>query len=157
MNRLHLAILLALLISLGVAAHLGTRLVTGPERSLLLSEGGAEWIRWQTRPTPHLRRIGKRRAVFRRRFFLTETPEEARLTVRGFRSSTVLANGQRVTGDSDEIDLAPLLHPGRNQLTVTVENYTGPPALLVRSRDLDLSTPESWWVSRCTWPAASAA
>jgi len=143
MNRKRVAIILSLVAATGGAAHLAVRWVTHPGGVLLIPEGGAQWIRMEEPSSVHHRAVETRRNHFVRRFSLDEPPEEARLRVRAFRSAVVFLNGRRI--DSD-LDVAAFLHRGLNDLEVVVANDRGPPALLVYSEDLDVSTPREWRV-----------
>ena len=89
-------------------------------------------------------------AVFRRSFSLASVPAAATLDVRASRTATILLNGKVVpVGPASDhwkaesrCDAAAFLRAGSNDLTVTVTNASGPPALW-----LALSCPETVVVS----------
>jgi hypothetical protein len=147
MNRKRVGIILGLVVAAGGAAHLAIRWAAHPDGVLLLPQGGAQWIRMDEPPSVHHRTVETRRIHFVRRFSLGAPPEEARLRVRAFRSAVVHLNGRKIDSESDEFDVAASLHRGLNDLKVSVANDRGPPALLVSSEDLDVSTPREWWVT----------
>jgi hypothetical protein len=146
MNPMRVGIILGLVAATGGAVCLAARWATHPNGALLLPEGGTQWIRMERPSSVHHRPVETRRIHFSRRFLLEERPERARLRVRAFRSAVVFLNDREIDSDFDEIDVAAFLHPGLNHLEVAVENDRGPPALLVYSEELDISTPREWWV-----------
>jgi len=97
-------------------------------------------------------------SVFRRRFELDPVPASARLRVRALRAFRVLVNDVPVPDaasdgsrwrDTTELDLAPWLRPGANELAVEVENPIGPSLLSLRLEGLEppLVSDREWRVS----------
>ena len=135
----------------------------------LASRAPAQWIVYPwpaydgTRPGMPLR------AVFRRSFSLASVPAETKLDVRAFRSGTVSLNGKVVplALDPDHWktvsrgDVARFLRPGANDLTVTITNTSGPPALwlALSGAETVLASDKSWEVSLAgaTWQPAALA
>jgi hypothetical protein len=96
--------------------------------------------------------------VFRHGFELASVPPAATLRVRALRSFRVLVNGVAVPGaagdGSDwrsplEIDVAPWLRPGANELSVEVKNPVGPALLSLRLEGIEppLRSDPSWRVA----------
>jgi tetratricopeptide (TPR) repeat protein len=97
-------------------------------------------------------------AVFRRSFTVAHVPATARLSVRTFRQGTVAINAHLLDdlrlSDRDwkntrTLDVAKCLRPGRNEISVTVSNLLGPPALslALQGDSLSLLTDQEWQVS----------
>jgi tetratricopeptide (TPR) repeat protein len=100
--------------------------------------GSAEWIVYPRPPdaTPH--GAIPFWAVFRRSFTLTAAPATAKLSVRTFKQGMVRINGQLVDSlvlrEADwkrrhTSEVATFLKPGENEISLTVSNSLGPPAL----------------------------
>jgi len=120
--------------------------------------GSAEWIVYPIPPdtTPH--GAVPFWAVFRRTFTLTAVPATAELSVRVFKQGTVRINGRvvdKLVLDGQDwkrrhtSEVAAFLHAGENELSVTVSNSLGPPALwlsLTGDR-LALDSGPDWQVS----------
>jgi len=119
-----------------------------PDGALLVPESGAQWIRLDEPFSLFHHPVATRSTEFARRLVLATVPRPARLTVRGFRTAALFVNGRRVASAAGVYDLAAVLRPGANRLRVVVENDRGPPAALVHSDDLDLSTPQGWRARR---------
>jgi len=98
-------------------------------------------------------------AVFRRSFSLASVPAAAQLRLRVFRTATIQLNGKAIPAKFDaehwkqefRFDVTQLLRAGENDLTVTVSNTSGPPALW-----LAISCPENVLVSDTSWEASLA-
>ena len=99
---------------------------------------GGEWIVYPVPPQPYALKAIKRRAVFSRSFVLSEDPGPALLRVRAFTDCQLHVNGATVelSQDTDtewkksrERQIGPYLHPGKNDISVTVTNADGPPSL----------------------------
>lgn len=100
--------------------------------------GSAQWIVYPKPPDTKPHRTLPLWAVFRRSFTLAAAPASADLSVRAFRHGMVRINGRTV----DNVSLAErdwkrryrtkisgFLRPGENEISVTVSNSLGPPAL----------------------------
>ncbi len=100
--------------------------------------GPAEWIVYPKPPDATPYSAVPFRAVFRRSFSLKSVPASATLSVRAFRQGAVQINGRLV----DKLSLreqdwkarqageaAQFLRAGENEISVTVSNSLGPPAL----------------------------
>jgi len=132
--------------------------------------GPAEWIVYPKPPdtTPHLAK--PLWAVFRRTFTLPAAPATASLSVRAFKQGAVHINGQ-LLGDlplreqdwksPHTIEAVQFLHAGENEISVTVSNSLGPPALwLSLEGDAQaLNSDPSWQVSLvgAAWQPAALA
>jgi tetratricopeptide (TPR) repeat protein len=124
----------------------------------LPAAGPADWIVYPNPPdtTPHPAMYTW--AVFRRSFTVPRVPSTAILTVRAFRQGAVVINGHTLTNLhlSDEawkqphrVDVAERLRAGENEISVTVSNLLGPPALslALQGDALNLMTEPQWQVS----------
>jgi len=124
----------------------------------LPAERGGQWIVYPKPPdtTPHP--AIALWAHFRHSFTLAATPTHADLLVRTFRQGTVRVNGRLVDevvlGEKDwkrarTCDVASYLKAGANEISVTVSNSLGPPALWLslKSDTLALQTDTEWQVS----------
>jgi hypothetical protein len=124
----------------------------------LLPPGGAEWIVY---PSPPEGDIYPGRAIsadFARSFVLTVPPSRAEISWRGFREAHLSINGKTVTplpSDANNwkkvrrCDALPYLRAGTNNVTATVANDNGPPALSLRL-DIDgvsVKTDPAWSAS----------
>jgi tetratricopeptide (TPR) repeat protein len=101
-------------------------------------KSSAQWIVYPKPPDTIPRHAAALPATFTRSFSLTAMPATARLSVRAFKEGTVRINGRLVPGLTlseqnwktvHAIDTAGLLQAGTNQISVTVTNNFGPPAL----------------------------
>lgn len=150
-RSLALLVLTALgLLLLGLAA----RLPSDADAALLVSAGGAEWIYLPGAASPHHRPTRARVTLFRLETSFDRVPARALLEIRALRAYELRVNGV-LAGRSAEgeapwarpqaLDVAGLLRPGANRIRVDVVNAKGPPALLLRSPDLDLASGPRWW------------
>jgi len=123
--------------------------------AFLPAHAGAEWITDSAPPQNLARRVFPLRAVFSRSFTIAAPSPSATLTVRAFRNASVTINGQAVDNltlsgknwKSPTISsIAGLLHAGTNNITVSVTNQWGPPALWLRLQvgNFSLGSDESW-------------
>jgi tetratricopeptide (TPR) repeat protein len=124
----------------------------------LPAAGPAEWIVYPKPPDTSPHGAMPFWAVFRRSFTLTAAPATAKLSVRAFKQGMVRINGQPVDslalGEAHwkrrhTIEVAKFLKAGVNDVSVTVSNSLGPPALWLSLRcdtQALLSDPE-WQVS----------
>jgi tetratricopeptide (TPR) repeat protein len=110
-----------------------------PSARYLPEEGPARWIVYPTPRSGDIHPIGERTTVFRNSFDIENVPDRAPLCVRCFVHFQVSINGTAVASSETsvvgdwksltEMDAAPYLHSGRNDVAVRVTNATGPPAL----------------------------
>jgi len=127
----------------------------------IVQRDAAPWIAAPQPVEGTLRQWGREdvpKTVFRRGFELREPPREARLRLRALRAFRVLVNGAAVPGaasdgsrwrDALELDLAPWLAAGANELAVEVENPIGPALLSLRLGGVEpeLRSDRDWRVS----------
>lgn len=129
----------------------GVRIGWDPSCVFLRDRDGAAWIRapreGQLMAVPRATVT----AVFQRGFALERVPERATLRLQGLRSLSVELNGTPLgsTPGEDwktplEIELAPHLRVGTNQLRVHVTRDDGPPMLWASAPELGLATGTSW-------------
>ena len=165
LSRRRLAITLALLALPVVWVVL--RCASSNEIPFISQSSRAPWIAAPEPVTGTLRQWGREDfpvSVFRRRFELDRVPAPAWLRMRALRAFRVLVNGEPVPGaasdgsrwrDTSELDLAPWLRPGANELVVEVENPIGPSLLSLRLEGLEppLVSDREWRVSVDGGPA----
>lgn len=132
------------------------KLRSAPQVSLLLDEGGAQWIRF---PKPFQLMIhdpGKMSTAFRSRLDIREVPPKAILTFRAMKQAAVYLDGRLIlrTPDDDlrwkealHLDLAPWLVKREQELRIDVVHLNGNPALLAHCRSLGLFSGEGWEAS----------
>ena len=134
----------------------------------IVQSGRAPWIAAPEPISGTLRQWGREDfpvSVFRRRFELDPVPAPAWLRVRALRTIRVFVNGVPVPGavsdgsrwrDTLELDLAPFLVAGANEIKVEVENPIGPSLLSLRFEGLEppLVSDREWTVSVDGGPAA---
>jgi tetratricopeptide (TPR) repeat protein len=98
----------------------------------------AEWIVYPRPPDTLPHQAAPVVAVFRRAFELPTAPSSVKLSVRAFKEGKVSLNGQPVEAlrltpqDWKQVracEAAKFLHAGQNEISVTVSNSLGPPAL----------------------------
>jgi Flp pilus assembly protein TadD len=135
-----------------------------------LTPGPGKWIVYplppQARPYPGFELAG----TFRRAFVLPEKPAAALLSWRCFTNGELHVNGTVVprSGSSSgnwkttsQLDIGPFLRQGTNEISVTVVNQSGPPALSLKLQagDFLLTSDETWEVSvsGSNWRGARAA
>ena len=118
----------------------------------------ADWILCPSGPElfPH-RRVAIS-AVFQRSFHLDQAPAEAVLSIAALRHYAICLNAAtpaaplrtgRNWKQPDQFDVAQYLRAGENQITVTVTNTDGPPALWLwlRAGGLRLNSDATWQAS----------
>lgn len=156
---------LIILIALLCLGLLAAKVVTDPSLPLLLSEGSAEWIRF---PDPvDLRARGQVRlsSEFRWQFDAPEGLGTAVLRVRARNSASIWLNDELLLSSGPvsrnwkkpyEVDLAPSLKPGMNQLRIRVEADDSHPVLLAVNDALKIYSGPSWEASEdgSTWTRA---
>ncbi|MDP2690174.1 MAG: hypothetical protein Q8P48_08695 [Deltaproteobacteria bacterium] len=168
-SQKHAALVTALCIILALMAGMLYlwRAAGDPSSTLLLSEGGARWIRVNEPAIPFVRKVDPLRA-FRTVINIDKTPARALLTFKAMRDAEVLVDEQLVRAvDEDlddwrepvEVDLAPYLSPGAHTLGFTVKNRNGPALLLAYSEALGVHTGPDWETSNdgVNWTGALAA
>ena len=108
-----------------------------PDIYFLEHHAPAEWIVY---PKPSLCMLYKNSevsATFRHAFVLKNAPTNVKFSLRTLTRWNLAVNGMAVSAstygqnwkDATELDVARQLHPGTNELLVTVFNSNGPPAL----------------------------
>jgi tetratricopeptide (TPR) repeat protein len=124
----------------------------------LAKQGPAEWIVYPKPPDTTMHAAMQCSAVFRRSFSVAHVPSTARLSVRAFRQGTVAINAHildelrlsdRDWKNARTLDVAKYLQPGQNEISVTVSNLLGPPALslALQGDSFSLLTDQEWQVS----------
>jgi hypothetical protein len=133
-------LLAALTLLAGAIATVGVvawRARVDPGTAWLASDGTACWIVYPTPADMRARPLVEMTTEFRRPFHLDRTPTAAAVSIRAFRRAQVVLNGRRVRLEGEEqgwketrrADVTQLLRQGDNELSVTVGNDAGPPAL----------------------------
>jgi len=128
-----------------------------PDVSFLAERSPARWILYPSPALTTTRAGVPLDTVFRRSFSLRSVPAAAPLGVRAFRTATMRLNGKPIPvpfaagrwKEESRCDVAGFLRAGRNDLSVTVSNESGPPALW-----LAVSCPEMLLVSDKSWEAS---
>lgn len=135
-----------------------------PSTTLLLSEGGAQWIRVNV-PANRYVREKKQFGAFRKTIQVIERPKRATVTFKALKYiAEVIVDDQLIPVKDDlsnwqepvELDLAPYLSPGAHTLRFTVKNINGPTLLLAYSKDLGIYTGPDWEASTdgISWKSA---
>ncbi|HVM50148.1 MAG TPA: tetratricopeptide repeat protein [Candidatus Acidoferrum sp.] len=132
--------------------------------------GPAEWIVYPKPPDSTPRRGMLCSATFRRSFTLATAPSSASLSVRVFRQGAATINGKRVDDlrlvssnwkQARTLNVASLLRPGTNDISIIVTNLLGPPALCLelQGEGLSLMSDPLWQVSLlgAVWQPAALA
>jgi tetratricopeptide (TPR) repeat protein len=126
-----------------------------PDIRYLPQPSTGEWIVYPVPPQPLAQSVIERRAVFSRSFSLPASAGPALLHVRAETSCDLSINGTPIElasngtanwKESQARDIGAYLHPGPNELTVTVTNADGPPALwlAITAPGWSLSTDGEW-------------
>lgn len=129
-----------------------------PSNAFLPASPGAEWIMDPSPPENTTKPARPIRAVFKNSFTLATLPANATLTIRAFKNASVVLDGHDLARLESapqnwklpaQCDITPMLLVGTNEITVTVTNNLGPPALWLRLQagDSQLQSDESWRVS----------
>jgi tetratricopeptide (TPR) repeat protein len=124
----------------------------------LAETGSAGWIVYPKPPDTKPHGALPLWTVFRRSFTLQAAPATAKLSVRAFKQGTVRINGQLVDNlplaerdwkSRHRSEVARLLHAGENEISVTVSNSLGPPALWLSLKwdTQALNSDRDWQVS----------
>jgi tetratricopeptide (TPR) repeat protein len=158
---------------LGLALYAGWlvwRACSDPATPFLSASARAEWIVYPKPPDANPHYTGGLPAVFQCQFVLTQAPAQARLLLRALTHAQLTLNGRPTPLNQASswkttraADISAMLRTGTNQLSVTVSNRFGPPALWLAVEDpggVLLRTGRDWQVSLAgaAWePAALAA
>jgi tetratricopeptide (TPR) repeat protein len=129
-----------------------------PEVGYLPQPSAGEWIVYPFPPQSRAQWAIERRAVFSRSFSVSASPGSALLQVRADTGCELSINGAPIElansgkanwKDSQEREIGAYLHPGSNELTVTVTNADGPPALwlTITAPGWSLTTGGEWTAS----------
>lgn len=138
--------------------------------SFLPARAPAQWILYPTPPETEMHNAFPAWTVFRRKFVITNGPGPRTLELRAFTDFQISINGQTAANSSplrsswkasEQFDVAPLLKPGTNSISVIVTNRAGPPALwaVLRGESGALVTDPSWEASLvgAVWQPAALA
>ena len=120
--------------------------------------GPAAWIVYPKPPDTTKHSAMQCSAVFRRSFTVTHVPSTVMLSVRAFRQGSVAINAQmldelhlsrRDWKHARRLDVAKYLRPGDNEISVTVSNLLGPPALslALQGDSVSVLTDQKWEAS----------
>jgi hypothetical protein len=141
-----------------IFAAVGIRHVwLAPGIPLLVSEGGAQWVRLPEASRLPIRWSEPSTTHFRYRLDVEKAPEQALLTLRAMKQAAVYLDGfflfrSPMDGQgwkkAHVIDLAPRLVSGAHELRIDVINENGHPALLTYCPALKIQTDGSWEASR---------
>lgn len=140
------------------------KIASDPKIPLLLSEGGAEWIRYPEPTYLRSRAIKETGVVFRKRFRVDYAPHAAFLYVRAFKDARVMIDGQPILvpyknldnwKNIRSVDIGPMIRPGEHEIVIMVMNRDGPPAALAYCGQIGLFTGRDWETSRdgTSWTA----
>jgi Flp pilus assembly protein TadD len=135
-----------------------------------LTPGPGEWIVYPLPPQGAPYSGFELTGVFRRAVVLPEKPAAALLSWRCFTNGELNVNGTVIPApdsasrnwkSTSRLEVGPLLRQGTNEISVTVINASGPPALSLelKSGDFSLVSDETWEVSvsGSDWRLARAA
>jgi tetratricopeptide (TPR) repeat protein len=117
-----------------------------------------EWIVYPLPPQPRAQWVIERRTVFSRSFSLLTSPGSALLRVQADTDCDLRINGAPIAlaksgteswKEQQAREIGAYLRPGPNELTVTVANADGPPALwlAITASDWSLATDGEWIAS----------
>ncbi len=129
-----------------------------PQIAFLTNSGSAEWILYPKPPDGLVYPMAELSTEFHRSFNLDRTPGKAMLTVRALKKSFVTINGTQVNQtpgpqanwkQPSEFEISKQLHAGSNDLSITVFNSNGPPALCLSldAGNFKLNTDRDWEAS----------
>jgi tetratricopeptide (TPR) repeat protein len=155
-----------------------------PDIDFLGQHGSAAWIVYPKPADGAIHRSAEWSAVFRRSFTIDHAPTKATLSLRAFKRFEVRINGMLVdattvfsasASDSKnepdlvtpdwkaatDLDVTGAIHPGTNEISVSVTNNRGPPALWLslQADNFKLNTYGSWdsSLSGAVWRKARGA
>lgn len=145
----------ALLVLAAGSALLLYKVWGDPKVVWLSGEAGAQWIRFDNRPSPKASWAELMTRDFRTVVEVPPNTTDAVLTVRAFRAAAVFWDGEMLQSPRDpeqwsdwkqarEVPLAGRLEPGPHELRIRVLNDTGPPAVLAYCRKLGISSGPEW-------------
>ena len=146
-----------ILVSLATAAAFWWLCVRSDYVAFLPARSGADWILFPKPPEAASRYAFPITDTFRRTITLNAPAASALLKVSAFKTAAVTINGHPAVSTPGTgrdwkfpsmVQIARLLHPGTNEVTVWVTNTFGPPALWLRL-DIDetsVGTDERWEV-----------
>jgi hypothetical protein len=142
----------------------------GDSVPFLPARAGAEWIIYPGPPDGNSHPQAPLWSVFRKSVTVGSVPASAFLSIRAFRRGFVIINGVPIkelslTGDHwkspHNCQVAKFLKAGENQISVTVKNERGPPALWLKLNlgGSSFGTDTTWQVSRAgaAWESAAPA
>jgi hypothetical protein len=148
----YLGLIITLLFLFAVAAGIN-QFWLDPSVSMLISEGGAEWIRFREPTQLRIHWSEKLTTSFRYRLNVEQTPIEAVLTLRAMKQSVVYLDGSLLFRSPEDmqkwkephyVDLSPFLTIGGHELRIDVLNENGHPALLAYCSSLGMRTDDTW-------------
>jgi len=144
--------LLLSIIAFAVIRHVWT----DPGIPLLVSEGGAQWIRLHEAPQLPIRWSEPLTTHFRYCLNVEEIPKRTVLNLRAMKEATVYMDGSLIFRsptdrqrwkESYGIDLSPWMTSGGHELQIDVLNEKGHPAFIAYCQDLDIRTGSHWEAS----------
>jgi Flp pilus assembly protein TadD len=129
-----------------------------PKIAFLSRHETAEWVVYPSPYDPVARHVVEMNAVFRKSFVLSQPPAQATLKLRALRRPAVTINGApvEVAGvgtnnwkDAAEFQVGGHLRAGTNEISITVYNDHGPPALWLAldAATVKLNTGPDWEAS----------
>lgn len=155
---------LAALLVVGEALFLLSRADVIP---ILSDSYDARWIRMAAPVNLAAQPRRTQYVAFRQQFQVEPPPAALWIRVRAYRAVTLYLNGIRVAAEPTvgeaivelQVDLAPHLRPGRNELVAMVANNRGPPALLTGGELPVLNSGPDWQASADgrSWQRANVA
>ncbi len=132
-------------------------IASNPDVRLLIAHGGVDWIRFPGETSLRVQPLGEFQTTFRKQWTIEELPrEEAVLAVRALADAAVYVNDRLVLEPhraprswktAREVDLAPFLRAGENELRIEAFTTNGPRSIWARCTVLGLATDSSWEVS----------
>jgi tetratricopeptide (TPR) repeat protein len=129
-----------------------------PDVRFLPRPGVGEWIVYPVPPQPRAQWVVEQHTVFSHSFWLSASPGSALLRVKANTGCDITLNlapielariGTENWKEPQEREIGAYLHPGPNELTVTVRNADGPPALW-----LTITAPHWSLVTDAKWMAS---
>ena len=158
MGNSRLTLLLVLGTAVATSAWLGWICSRSSDIAFLTRSGPAEWIVYPVPSSLLARDAVELSTVFRRSFSLEKAPSAGLLQVRALRRCVVTLNRTSIAFPEDNdpnwkqpsrCDVSKHLQVGRNELSVTVSNRSGPPALWLSltTGDWSLNSDTDWEAS----------
>lgn len=129
-----------------------------PKITFLSSSGPGEWILYPKPPDGLVYSMPELSTEFHRSFNLNQAPEKATLAIRALKRSVITINGLSVNHTPGpqanwkqpvEFEISKQLRAGSNDLSITVFNSNGPPALWLTldAGNVKLNTDQDWETS----------